>query len=246
LSTLIISRTSKLAKHVLAVQLVRSTGYHLASLLDNILAALSTGAGKNILAEINIICKLLSKLSTTKQDAQLISPTIAWDQKHNVFTGVPTGSRVSLTDFSPDELNSVCSEILSLEDVILQALPTVETLTLLEQSGTKLRFSEPNEQRKAIEDLVASFVIAILEKSELTLVELVELLNRNGLSESDANKLESICKMESNLKTGTDLFFGEHQKQELLTSYKMCVEVLTEKLKCSIWADMIKVITCRY
>jgi len=241
LFTLITCRTSKLAKHALAVQLVRSTGYHVTGLLDKILAALPTGAGKENITEINTLCKILSKLATTKQEAQLILPTMAWDQKHSVLTGVPTGSRVSLTDFSPDKLNSVCSGILSLEDVILQALPNVETLTLLEQSGTKLRSSEPNEQRKAIKDLLAGFVKAIFEKSELTLAELMKLLNRNGLSESNTKTLESICQIENNLKTGTELFFSEEQKQELMTSYKMCVEVLVEKLRCLTFAEQIKV-----
>ncbi|KAF6034005.1 hypothetical protein EB796_007686 [Bugula neritina] len=196
-----------------------------------------------MLTEINTLSTVLSEISNKKQEAQqLSSPTIAWDQEHKVFTGVPTGSRVSLTDFSPDELNSVCSRILSIEDAILQALPNVETLTLLEQSGTKLRSSELTEQRKAIEDLVAGFVIAILEKAKLTLAELVELLKRNGWSELNTKHLEDICKTESNIKTATDLCFGEQQKQELMTSYKMCVEILIKELKCLTLADQIKVI----
>jgi len=213
LSALISSRATKLAKHALSVQLVQSTGYLGASLFDKIRASLPTDAVQEMLTEINTLSTVLSKISNKKQEAQqLSSPTIAWDQEHKVFTGVPTGSRVSLTDFSPDELNSVCSRILSIEDAILQALPN------------------------------AGFVIAILEKAKLTLAELVELLKRNGWSELNTKHLEDICKTESNIKTATDLCFGEQQKQELMTSYKMCVEILIKELKCLTLADQIKVI----
>ncbi|KAF6037666.1 hypothetical protein EB796_004028 [Bugula neritina] len=178
LCVLIVNRIRTLLVKALALHLVRKSEYNMADLIDRLSSVLSAGYGKTSIKELNIIAKIISKIQPKAAvEGQTTPGTIEWDNKYNRLKNVPTGLRVQLASLPLGPLKVRCLNISLLEGVIIQTLPTVETLTLVEEAIKKLQSPTPAEQIEAIEGLVAGLVAGVLDKSPLSLMPLIDMFH---------------------------------------------------------------------